>query len=80
MIEYTNKGYDSVIFLIRNPFDAVIAEANRVWTKNNHTDFADSSEFKNYPKWSTFVAAHSYNWGYTAKLWLQRDKPIIVVK
>ena len=39
------EDYHSVIFLVRNPYDAYIANFNRVESGNNHVGLADARDF-----------------------------------
>ena len=73
------KEYDSVVFLVRNPYDAILAEANRDWG-HSHTDEAEMDNFRNLVKWSSFVAGMAVQWERTAHTWLQDDKPLLVVR
>lgn len=78
-VKDTNKEYESIILLIRNPYDAIIADANRRWTRN-HTNLAEIDAFRNYTNWSKLVFRSARNWAKLAETWLRRDKPLIVVK
>lgn len=74
-----SKEYDSVVFLIRNPYDAIIAEANRDWGMG-HTAVAKMDAIRNLHKWSPYVAGMSTQWMITIQTWLQNDKPLLVVR
>ncbi|KAI6659127.1 Fatty-acid amide hydrolase 2 [Oopsacas minuta] len=75
----SGKSFDSVIFLTRNPYDAIIAEANREWTED-HTKVAQIEKFKDLKNWSEFVSKMSKIWEMTVRTWLQEDKPLLIVR
>ena len=77
--ESQDTEYDSVVFLIRNPYDAIVSEANRKWGEG-HLKLADISNFKNDKQWSDFVTLNSLRWAKMVRVWLKDDKPIIVVR
>ncbi|KAI6659139.1 WSC domain-containing protein 2-like [Oopsacas minuta] len=75
----SKREYDSVLFLIRNPHDAIVAETNRRWT-HNHTDIAVRDKIRNYTNWSKLVTALAELWETTLRTWLKHDIPVLVVR
>ena len=55
------KKYDRVILLIRDPFDTLIAEWNRLYSKS-HTGIASEKEVNNTEKWNEYISTQSKNW------------------
>ena len=39
------KKFHSVIFLIRNPYDAIVADFNRCFSEKNHVGYASEEAF-----------------------------------
>ena len=74
-----SREFDSVVFLIRNPYEAILAEANRDWG-HGHTGVAEMDNFRNSVRWKSFVAGMAMKWETTARTWLQDDKPLLVVR
>ena len=64
--------FDSAIFLIRNPYDALVAEWNRVLSTkyslgsslgSQHVDTGYGKEYFQYnPKWVKFARSHIARW------------------
>ena len=51
---------DGIIFIVRNPYNAIIADFNR-HKSGSHTGSVDLSRFSG-PKWDDFVKQHSGRW------------------
>ena len=51
---------DGIILVVRNPYNAIIADYNRQ-TSHSHTGSANLSKFKG-PAWDKFVVKHTSRW------------------
>ena len=51
---------DGIILVVRNPYNAIIADFNRQ-TSHSHTGNTDFSKFSG-PLWDRFVAQHTGRW------------------
>ena len=56
------KKFDRVILLVRDPFDALIAEWNRLNTGDNHTGVAKTDTFSNRDKWNDYIQKELSRW------------------
>ena len=72
---FTQLHFDSVILLIRSPFDAMVAERNRRLTLstkmqvsgNLHTSTFNETYFMNDSNWKLFIKNHINKWCYYFK-------------
>jgi len=72
---------DGIILVVRNPYNAIIADFNRQ-TSHSHTGNTDYSKFSG-PVWDHFVSQHGSRWGNT-HLWYpafakKAEIPILVI-
>lgn len=84
--EQTGKNkYNKAILLVRNPFDALVSEANRRWSEKQHTEkhlgVAKESAFIGNSKWDWFVEYKVVSWLVMLNTWLKESHiPIHVVQ
>ncbi|OQV18647.1 putative WSCD family member [Hypsibius exemplaris] len=56
-----SENTTKVILLVRNPFDALVSDFNRMNTQGNHTALADADVFRT-DAWHNFVIERSREW------------------
>ncbi|CAK8675004.1 unnamed protein product [Clavelina lepadiformis] len=75
--EYSDdRPFDKIIFLIRNPFDAIVAEFNRL--HGGHTGLADQKDFEG-KEWEKFVPYKVEKWSRTIYSYLNAPPSVYVV-
>ena len=75
LFSFTQLHFDSVILLIRSPFDAMVAERNRELTLstkmqvsgNLHTGTFNETYFMNDSNWKLFIKNDINKWSYYFK-------------
>lgn len=71
------KGYSSAIYILRNPYDSIIAEFNR--HTSGKTEVANETEFKT-KTWRRYVKNMSGYWMRLTEYWLLKfNKPVYVL-
>ena len=59
---FGSKRFDRVILLVRDPFDTLIAEWNRLNTGDNHTGLARAETFSDRDKWNNYIQKELSRW------------------
>ena len=87
---FGRSHFNQAIFILRNPFDALVSEANRRWGGYGHTGVASENDFigkhvsyiipisilvlTGNPDWDWFIQYKSTLWSYQIKTWLDQTK------
>ena len=58
---FGSRRFDRVILLVRDPYDTLIAEWNRLNTEN-HTGVVNIESFSNTKKWNSYVQNELSRW------------------
>lgn len=58
--------FQNAIVIVRDPFDVVLAERNRLVSQNGHTAVVSESYFKG-PEWEKFARGHSRYWEHSCR-------------
>lgn len=72
-----NAVFSRSIFILRNPYDAIIADFNRI--NGGKVGIADRNSF-NGSRWANFVKNHSYGWREMTLYWMSTyNRPVYVL-
>ncbi|CAK8683719.1 unnamed protein product [Clavelina lepadiformis] len=71
--------YESAILIVRNPYDAVVAEFNRVASNRNQTGFASEKQFQSQ-KFDKIFKLRSHSWLTVIQYVVLSGKPILLIE
>ncbi|XP_078682313.1 WSCD family member GA21586-like [Branchiostoma floridae x Branchiostoma belcheri] len=71
------KHFDKTILMVRDPYDAILAEFNRHY--GGHNGFAARARYKSQA-WRDFVEGKSQTWSNTFLDWLKFPGPLLIVQ
>lgn len=79
------QKFDKSVIIVRDPFDALVSEANRRWNSKyraeKHLGLAKESTFISNPKWDWYVEYKGMSWLVFLNTWLKESNiPHVVIQ